>query len=74
MDNNKCIKTLITEYLGETALIEELELIFPLKKQTLYKRLQKLPKSISVYSNGYKVVFVKDFLNLFLLSEEEKGW
>ncbi|MGL5458226.1 MAG: hypothetical protein ACRDBY_01265 [Cetobacterium sp.] len=74
MDNNKCIKTLITEYLGETALIEELELIFPLKKQTLYKRLQKLPKSISVHSNGYKVVFVKDFLNLFLLSEEEKGW
>lgn len=74
MDDDKCIKTLITEYLGETALIEELELIFPLKKQTLYKRLQKLPKSISVCSNGYKVVFVKDFLNLFLLSEEEKGW
>lgn len=70
----KCIKALIIEYLGETALIEELEFIFPLKKETIYKRLQKLPKSVSVCSNGYKIVFVKEFLNLFLLSEDEKGW
>ena len=73
MDNNRCIKTLITEYLGETALIEEIELIFPLKKQKLYQILQKLPKSISVCSNDYKVIFFNYFLNLFLLSEEETG-
>lgn len=69
MSDNSYIKNLIKEHVGSFILVEELELIVPFEKQTLYKKFKKYPESNFKKNNGYIIVDVEIFLDSLFLSE-----
>lgn len=76
MRDDRCIKIILKEHLGEKALIRDIENILPLKKNTLYKKLRKLKctyEDLYEKKYGYIVIDVDVFLDCFFLSQEEKG-
>lgn len=76
MRDDRCIKIILKEHLGERALIRDIQNILPFEQNTLYKKLRKLKciyADLYVKKYGYIVINVDIFLDCFFLSQEEKG-
>lgn len=67
MEKEFCIKSLIKEHIGHFALMEEIELLLPFKKETLYKKLKRCPSAVFKQTNGYIIIDVEIFLDYLFL-------
>ncbi|MGL5936500.1 MAG: hypothetical protein ACRCZI_12880 [Cetobacterium sp.] len=56
----------IMERYGKFSLVEDIVKILPIKKRTLYKKLNKAPSTIFFKQKGFVIVVTDKFINFFL--------